>query len=494
MKSVEGDLKCRQQEKPTYQRRRPESTPCYRIIQQHWETFLEARNYEGKPLPKYIKDEFDAYLKCGIPAFGFLRLKCQSCDQEKIVAFSCKKRGFCPSCCARRMNESAAHLVDHVLPIAPYRQFVITLPYPLRYWCHFNSKLRNRVHSHIVSSINQHYLKKAKKSGIKNPKTGAISFTQRWGSALNLNLHWHILYLDGIYNQIGNDTIFHNLAKITESEVEGILKQIVHKVLRYLRRSNFIDKEGELVKNPALDPLFEEHQVINDASAMSIAGKIAFGPNAGKYVRRIGSGFGYEGEIPYANGKKCYSQNGFSIHANTSTNSHTRDRLEKLISYIARGPLSNQRLEITDDNQVKLRLKKAFSDGTTHLKFTFEEFIEKLVAIIPPPRCHLSRWVGCFAPNSPIRDKIVINPEEAKGFDFQADVKGRNYSWSQLLARVFKIDVLECECGGVMKPMGQIKNPESIRRYLKHINIGSDPPARVPPAMVQEEIIYYDYE
>jgi hypothetical protein len=227
---------------------------------------------------------------------------------------------------------------------------------------------------------------------------------------------------------------------------------------------------------------------------MSIAGKIAFGPNAGNFVRRIGFGFGYEGEIPYSKGKKCYSQNGFSIHANTRTNSQGRDRLEKLISYIARGPLSNQRLEITEDNQVKLRLKRPFSDGTTHFEFTFEEFIEKLIAIIPPPRSHLARWIGCFAPNSPIRNKIVLNPEEAKGFDFQSGIKGRNYSWSELLARVFKVDVLKCKCGGTMKPMGQIKDPNSIRRYLKHVNIGADPPVSEPPQRLREEIIYCDYE
>jgi len=86
-----------------------------------------------------------------------------------------------------------------------------------------------------------------------------------------------------------------------------------------------------------------------------------------------------------------------------------RDRLAKLIEYIARGPLSNERLEITDDGKVKLRLKTEWADGTTHLLFSPTEFIEKLSALIPPPRSHLVRWGGVFAPNSPYRKEITQN-------------------------------------------------------------------------------------
>ena len=124
-----------------------------------------------------------------------------------------------------------------------------------------------------------------------------------------------------------------------------------------------------------MDDLFQENDAITAAAYASIAGKIAFGPNAGKYVTRIGSGFGYFEEVPLAKGKRCFSANGFSLHCNTSTNTHARDRLEKLIEYIARGPLSNERLEITDDGKVKLQLKTAWRDGTSHLLLSPHEKI-----------------------------------------------------------------------------------------------------------------------
>jgi len=116
-----------------YERRRPEDTALYQLVQEHLETFLAQVELEtGSGLPDFVKDEFDAFLECGILARGFLRLRCADCGHEKLVAFSCKKRGFCTSCGARRMAETAAHLIDHVIPRVPVRQWVLSFPVPLR--------------------------------------------------------------------------------------------------------------------------------------------------------------------------------------------------------------------------------------------------------------------------------------------------------------------------------------------------------------------------
>ena len=97
-----------------YERRRPEETTLYRLVQEHAETFFAHIEAEtGANLPQFVKDEFDAFLACGILAHGFLRLRCGDCGHEKLVAFSCRRRGFCPSCGARRMAQSAAHLVTY---------------------------------------------------------------------------------------------------------------------------------------------------------------------------------------------------------------------------------------------------------------------------------------------------------------------------------------------------------------------------------------------
>ena len=72
------------------------------------------------------------YLTCGLLCFGFARALCTRCPQRFVVTFSCKRRGVCPSCNGRHMAQTAAHLVDHVIPPVPVRQWVISLPKRLR--------------------------------------------------------------------------------------------------------------------------------------------------------------------------------------------------------------------------------------------------------------------------------------------------------------------------------------------------------------------------
>jgi len=83
-------------------------------------------------LAVWVTPRFKAYLKCGRLEEGFPRLRCEQCHAEKLVAFSCNKRGFCPSCGARRMVETAALLADAVLPERPLRQWLLSLPHALR--------------------------------------------------------------------------------------------------------------------------------------------------------------------------------------------------------------------------------------------------------------------------------------------------------------------------------------------------------------------------
>jgi hypothetical protein len=87
-----------------------------------------------------VERELRAFLKCGILAHGFVRVHCDACGCDRLGALSCKERGFCPSCGGRRMAETAAFLVDQVLPRAPVRQWVLSLPIELRYRLAYDSQ------------------------------------------------------------------------------------------------------------------------------------------------------------------------------------------------------------------------------------------------------------------------------------------------------------------------------------------------------------------
>ncbi len=106
----------------------------HEVIREYLDAFLRAADRaDGAGLPKFIAREFREFLTCGVLAHGFARVRCADCAFERLLPFSCGRRGFCPSCGGRRMTERAAHLVDEVVPLVPVRQWVLTLPYRLQY-------------------------------------------------------------------------------------------------------------------------------------------------------------------------------------------------------------------------------------------------------------------------------------------------------------------------------------------------------------------------
>ena len=109
---------------PAYTPRRPTETVLYGVVRENLETFLRwTRETYEKALPRYVEEELRAYLRCGVFAHGFVRMHCDACGHDLLVAFSCKARAMCPSCSGRRMANAAAHLVDRVLPCVAVRQF-----------------------------------------------------------------------------------------------------------------------------------------------------------------------------------------------------------------------------------------------------------------------------------------------------------------------------------------------------------------------------------
>ena len=112
----------------SYAPRRPEETVLYGVVAGNLESFLAQAERSDRIVPRFVERELRTFLDCGILAHGFLRVHCSACGRDRLVPFSCKWRGFCPSCGGRRMADTAAHLVDRVLPRVPVRQWVLTLP------------------------------------------------------------------------------------------------------------------------------------------------------------------------------------------------------------------------------------------------------------------------------------------------------------------------------------------------------------------------------
>ena len=146
---------------------------------------MSFRESHGAGLPSFVTEEFEAFLACGILAHGFLRLRCNGCTEEKLVAFSCKRRGICPSCGTRRMAEAAAHLVGCVIPNVPVRQWVLSFPIPLRSLFAVHPELLAPILQIIHRAIATFLIVQ---TGIKRDQAAAGTVTpiQRFGSDANV--------------------------------------------------------------------------------------------------------------------------------------------------------------------------------------------------------------------------------------------------------------------------------------------------------------------
>lgn len=467
---------------PDYDRHRPEESVLYRTIARHWNTFLATTEQNEGPIPDYVQREFDDFLKCGVLAHGFLRVRCEACPYEKIVAFSCKRRGFCPSCGGRKMAETAAFLVDDVFPHIPVRQWVLSFPFALRYLMASHPKVQSAILAITLRTITGHLKKKAKAHGLTQIKTGAVTLIQRFGGSINLNLHFHMLVMEGVY--AGVDPTFHKLPPPTDDDVKALVQKLSVRILRWLTRHGYFDG-NDLEANA--DLFYQEEPVLATCMAASIQYRIGLGPRRGQKVRKLETMEECLYEEAQLTGSRCAALGGFSLHADTGCEAWEREKLERLCRYVARPALANERLFERPDGLLVYKMKTPYKDGTEYLLFSPEELLEKLVALVPIPRVHLTRFHGILAPHAKDRDKVVPGHEKSEG----STSSRRRMSWARLLKRVFKIDITACKrCGGKLKVIAAVVKADIIEGILKHLGLPWEPPtilpARAPPQAAWE--------
>ena len=160
-----------------------------------------------------------------------------------------------------------------------------------------------------------------------------------------------------------------------------------------------------------------------------------------------------------------------------------RSDLEQLCRYITRPAISNERLSINRKGQVVLKLKTAWRDGTSHLVLEPLEFMQRLAALVPRPRLHLTRFHGVLAPNAKLRSQVVPKVEQAvtKGAcEHAAHSAPVRMTWGRMLRRVFDIDIECCAFGGKLKFVAVIEQPEVIEKILTHLGLSPQPPPIAP--------------
>ncbi len=497
-----------------WRRRRPEESALYRVVASAWAVVRERLEAGERPLPRFCAREIDAFLRCGVLAYGFARVWCQACGKDDVVAFSCKGRGFCPSCGARRMADTAAWLVDRVIPEeAPVRQWVLSLPYRLRVLCAYDPDACALVRRVLVRAVSGFYEGRARRLGLPRPRTGAVAFVQRFDSGLRLNLHYHVVWLDGVYSwQPGRSGVaWHEHEGLEDAGVARLVRRVRDRVLRALRRAGKWWEEGDAADADV--ELDGEQQLLLALASGAVTGRAALG--AGEGDVRVGRGTRAE---PYVKAPLCADCDGFSLHAGVRVAAGDRRRLEHLLRYAARPAIASSRLSLLPDGRVCYELKRRWKDGSTRVVMTPEVLIERLLALVPRPRRHLVTYHGVLAPAAGLRSRVVPRWDEAEAVAGEAGAPAeqeagsaaidalrrrssvphapghrrrrasgvRRYPWAELLRRVFEVEVLVCpHCGGAQRLLAAIHDPASIERVLRSMGLPHEAPevapARGPP-------------
>jgi Putative transposase len=274
----------------------------------------------------------------------------------------------------------------------------------------------------------------------------------------------------------------------SDTNIAAVVQKISRRVIRMLRRLGYLEAGTAAAAATGCDPLRDDAPEFARTLAASVQQRIAFGERAGQQVRRLGAGFGREGEALTFTGPRCASVQGFSLHANTQVPAHRRDQLERLIRYTARGAVSLERLTQDANGDLVYTFTHPWSDGTIGIRLSPLELLEKLTALVPLPRVHLVRYGGCLAPHSHLRGAIIPTPRQQGVDEPEASTASPCWSWARLLKRVFALDMARCPfCQqGSLRILAALTHGEVIRKILRHLKLAADPPP-IAPARVRQE-------
>jgi hypothetical protein len=230
-----------------------------------------------------------------------------------------------------------------------------------------------------------------------------VTLIQRFGSALNLNVHFHMLFLDGVYPETKyGKTRFQRANAPDQQELVAFVHTISHRVAGFLEREGILERDEE---NSYLNLEEGDEDPMQQVLGCSVSYCIAIGPQQGRKVFTLQTIPAWEDDDRFAQVAKV---SGFSLHAGVAAQARERQKLERLARYITRPAVSEKRLSLTPSGNIRYQLKTPYSDGTTHVIFEPLDFIAKLAALVPKPRVNLTRFHGVFASN--IKHRVDVTP------------------------------------------------------------------------------------
>ena len=438
------------------------------LLREHLDTFVERTAADDGPgLPAFVERQLRAMIGCGDPTQGFVRLECTECRGPRIVPFSCKTR-LCPSCAGRRMSEQAAHLVDRVLPRAPYRQWVFTLPWELARAVAFDAELCSGVFGVLAEEIARWQCSRARQAGIAAPQTGSILEIQRFADAATLFVHGHLLAPDGVFYESSDSRVrFRGVGPPRDEDVKTILTRVTERVKRLLQRRARARTDDD-------DAPDAEHQLLLQCAGARPCDQFVVEGSDRPRRRRVKGRRSRRRKPPLC----VRTDEGLELHAAVHVEAADRSGLERLCKYVARPPICGERLSRLPDGRIEFQLKRTWTGGVRSLIFEPLAFIARLAALIPRPKTQMRRFYGVFASAHPWRSRVIPRPPcPDKTGRPVAPKRPARMKWADLLKRVFNISALRCPyCQGRLRLIGAVFDPTALEAIIAAVQLADERP------------------
>ena len=433
-----------------YRKRKPRKSPLFRLLGDHWDAF--TGEYDELFAPNHgefrrrVGTVVGQFQECGIPDYGFVRIRCEECHAEHLLPFSCKSRGFCPSCAAKRECFFAEFLQQEVLAKVTHRHVVFTIPKRLR-----GIFLRDR---HLLPELSrigyESVLETLREQlGIPVGRGAAVIASQTFGSLLDFTPHAHALFAWGLFE---GESEYTGACESPRDVVEDLFR---HKVFTFLL-------ERGLISEHVIESMLQ------------------------------------------------WNHSGFSVFIGPPVYAYDTRRIQQLAGYIVRGPVALSRLKYDrdisgpDDRETRALGRARGMDVLPEGRVTYKAGKEKkrygescrvwtpflflldLIRHIPERHQKMVNYYGWYSNRSRGDRKKKVAEECDLRIKSSSTLKSLGH-WRRFIKLVYEVDPLICpNCHKEMQVVSWIHEPDVVFRILNHTDLldrdqewkgsGADPP------------------
>ncbi len=437
-----------------YRARKPKKSPFWQCLAKHFGAFQDA--YEERYQPRYgflrpvIPEVVNKFLDCGDLEHGFARVRCDNCQHEYLLAFSCKGRWFCPSCHQKKVQLFGALLTETILFPVPHRHFTFGIPKMLRPYFRFNRALLKDF-CRLTHECLLEYMRAT--LGLPDGQPGIVMAIHTFGEYLDFHPHLHALVADGLFTRSG---LFYVLPAASLKPLEELFRA---------RVITFMAAKGLLP------------------------------PERARMLRG-------------------WVHSGFNVHRSRRVLPGERTDLERLAQYIIRNPFAVEKMQVSEAtraNPAGAIIYRSGMNAKTHRNFeVFSpcDFIAAITQHIPDKSFQLVRYYGWYSNKMRgQRDKrtaaaaLAAAGKDVAVIDVSAHRPRRipSAKWRELIKKVWEADPLICpKCSREMRIVALIDDRQVIARILRHLGLwpalrsfseGGEQGVRVSPARAPPEIV-----